>query len=142
MESIVYFTVYAFHGDAMRRATKPKRRNVTPASVQYPRSSSSSRASGNLSLNRASRKIYLGTVTIIRAAADAARPDGCEAFCAEWIVSRPFSVRPREILRRLSTGLDSRETSPEFFPKKRRATLHRRGVKPLFESGAIERVSM
>lgn len=43
---------------------------------------------------------------IIRAAADAARPDGCESFCVEWIVSRPFhgrSVRPREILRRLPT---------------------------------------
>lgn len=102
----------AFYDDATRRDTTQcdarhsLRRNVTLASIQYPRSSSSLRTSDSLSLNRASRKIYLETVMIIRAAADAARPDGCESFCVEWIVSRPFhgrSVRPREILQRLPT---------------------------------------
>lgn len=124
--------------DAMQRdARHSLRRNVTLASVQYPRSSSSSRASGSLSLNRASRKIYLETVTIIRAAADAARPDGCETFCVEWIVSRPFHGHfpcDREKFFGGSQRRSSpRETSPEFFPPKLRNAmrLHRREIKPL-----------
>jgi len=134
MESIVYRT----------RARVPPRRDATRrdatrdtalggmllwpvSSIQGP--VSSLRASdSSLSLNRASRKIYLETVTIIRAAADAARPDGCESFYVEWIVSRPFhghSVRSREILRRLPTR---GETSREFFPKK---CLYGREMRPL-----------
>jgi len=76
------------------------------------------RASSSLSLNRASRKIYLKTVTIIRTAADVARRDGCESFRVERIVSRPFhgrSARPSKFFGE-QTG-----TSPEWiFPRRTR----------------------
>lgn len=82
---------FARRRDATRHSL---RRNVTLASVQYPRSSSSSRAQSGLSLNRASRKIYLETVTIIRAVADACSSRRMRiVLCREdrfATVSRPF----------------------------------------------------
>jgi len=66
----------------------------------------------SLSLNRASRKIYLETVTIIRAVADAARRDGCESFCVERIVSRPFHGRSARSSKFFSDSADATRGKP------------------------------
>lgn len=129
MESILYRKRACISQDdaTQRDATgHGLRRNVTLASVQYPRSSSSSRAPSSLSLNRVSRKIHLETVTIIRAVADAVRRDGYESFCVGKIVSRPFhgrSARPNKFFKN-STDATRGKPSLRNFSRRNLARLH------------------